>query len=215
MRRFWCFLVLCLWTTGYASASEAPRVIPREIAGYRLGTNISTYGNRIAVESVYTMRLRPYLQETIARVPEGFNSGYVVYGTCEAPGTIVRIKVKYDNDSRSFFDRLLEEFKKQYGAPSQYVGDPFQAYVAWKWTFDASKDEVITMILSHYDGDDEEHTQGNALKLTLKSAMDRESRCYEAQQARERTRERREVRKTRPLELPKDSEAWRRYVPGP
>ncbi|MEJ5348443.1 MAG: hypothetical protein WHS46_07115 [Desulfosoma sp.] len=209
------FVMLCLWTIGYASASEASKVLPREIAGYRLGTNVSAYGNRIGVDSVYTMRLRPYLQEAIAHVPEGFDSGYVVYGTCEAPGTIVRIKVKYENDSRTFFDSLLEEFRKQYGAPSQYVGDPFQAYVAWKWTFDASKDEVITMILSHYDGDDEEHTQGNALKLTLKSSMDRERRCYEARQEGERVRERREGRKTRPLELPKGVEAWRRYVPSP
>lgn len=213
------FVMICLclfsWAVGSGETSWAQPPPPREIAGYRLGTHIRDYGNRIAVDSGYVVRLRPYLREASVSVPEGFASGYVIYGTCDAPGTIVRIKVKYQEDSRDFFDKLLEAVKKRYGSPTQYVGDPFQAYVAWRWSFDISKDERITMIFSHYDGDDEEHTQGNAIKLTLQANMMRESQCYEAQREKERRRERQTPTARRPMELPKDAEAWRRFVPNP
>jgi hypothetical protein len=192
---------------GATASAQNP---PREIAGYRLGSNITVYGGRIASENAYAVRLRPYLKEAAVSVPQGFASGYVVYGVCDAPGIIVRIKVKYEDDGRAFFDRLLEALKKQYGEPSQYVGDPFQAYVAWKWSFNVSKNEKIAMILSHYDGDDEEHTQGNALKLSLTSQIAEESRCYEAQRRKEQTQD--SKGKAR---LPADAEAWRRWLPAP
>lgn len=213
------WLMVCVglffWFFGTEETICAQKLPPREIAGYRLGTHISAYGNRITVDDSYFVRLRPYLREASVSVPEGFASGYVIYGTCDAPGTIVRIKVKYEDDSRDFFDRLLDTIKKEYGAPAQYVGDPFQAYVAWRWSFEISKDERITMILSHYDGDDEEHTQGNAIKLTLQTHVVRESQCYEAQREEARRRERRTSTSRRALELTKDAEAWRRYVPRP
>lgn len=188
---------------------------PREIAGYRLGSNISAYGSRLTQETAYAVRLRPYLKEAAVSVPQGFASGYVVYGVCDAPGTIVRIKVKYEDDSRAFFDRLLEALKKHYGEPSQYVGDPFQAYVAWKWSFNVSKNEKISMILSHYDGDDEEHTQGNALKLSLTTQIDQESRCYETQRRKEKLQAPQGTSQS-PIEARSgDAEAWRRWLPAP
>ncbi|ROR01669.1 hypothetical protein [Desulfosoma caldarium] len=215
MRRVGIYLWLFSWVFSSCGTSWAQPPPPREIAGYRLGTHIQEYGNRIAANRDYVVRLRPYLREAAVSVPEGFQSGYVIYGTCDAPGTIVRIKVKYEEDSRDFFDKLLEAVKSRYGAPTQYVGDPFQAYVAWRWNFDISNDEEITMILSHYDGDDEEHTQGNAIKLTLKSRMMREAQCYRAQQEKERRRGRLPFRTRRPLRFPKAPEAWQRFVPRP
>lgn len=196
-------------------AGGSAQPLPREIAGYRLGTNIKAYEGRITSEGAFTVRLRPYLKEAAVSVPEGFGSGYVVYGACDAPGTIVRVKVKYEDDRRAFFDRLLEALKKQYGVPSQYVGDPFQAYVAWKWVFDVSKDEKISMILSHYDGDDEEHTQGNALKLSLTSQIARESRCYESQRRHEQLGDRKEELKAPSMDPQADTATWRRWVPAP
>lgn len=214
MRPFMTLLTIVLGIVGMwaGAAAQSP---PREIAGYRLGTTITSYGDRIAPEGSFAVRLRPYLREAAVSVPEGFASGYVVYGTCEAPGTIVRIKVKYEDDRRAFFDRLLEALKKRYGTPSQYVGDPFQAYVAWKWTFDVSQTEKITMIVSHYDGDDEEHTQGNALKLSLTSQILQESRCYETQRRGEQAEDRKEKPKGAPDGVPADAEAWLRWLPAP
>lgn len=206
---------LFLWVFALGGTLMAQPSPPREIAGYRLGTHIRDYGGRIAPDGVYAVRLRPYLREAPVSVPEGFASGYVIYGTCDAPGTIVRIKVKYEDDSRVFFDRLLDTIKKEYGAPARYVGDPFQAYVAWRWSFEMTKGERIIMILSHYDGDDEEHTQGNAIKLTLQTHVVRESQCYEAQREEAQRRERRTSTSRRALEHTKDPEAWRRYVPRP
>ncbi len=214
MRSFLTLLTVALGVAGmWAGAGAQPP--PREIAGYRLGTNITSYGDRIAPEGSFAVRLRPYLKEAAVSVPEGFASGYVVYGTCEAPGTIVRIKVKYEDDRRVFFDRLLEALKKNYGPPSEYVGDPFQAYVAWKWAFDVSKTEKITMILSHYDGDDEEHTQGNALKLSLTSQILKESRCHETQRRKEQGRDRKGTPPSPAERTREDSEAWRRWLPIP
>lgn len=212
----WIVTALCALTAilgaGDAVSSPAP---PREIAGYRLGTNISEYGSRVRSETVFTVRLRPYLKEVAVSVPEGFTSGYVVYGDCDTPGAIVRIKVKYQDDRRVFFDKLLDALKKRFGPPDQYIGDPFQAYVAWRWDFDVSTDEKITMIVSHYDGDDEEHTQGNALKLTLNSQMVRESRCDEARAQRKLSPDAQPRARTRRTEVPPDAEAWRRYLPNP
>ena len=208
--------VLAVMGIGFAivaiGATASAQNPPREIAGYRLGSNISAYGDRIGTENAYAVRLRPYLKEAAVSVPEGFASGYVVYGVCAAPGTIVRIKVKYEDEGRAFFDRLLAALKKQYGEPSQYVGDPFQAYVAWKWSFNVSNNEKITMILSHYDGDDEEHTQGNALKLSLTSQIAQESRCHEAQRRKEQIQD--SKGKAR-FPAPVDAEAWRRWLPAP
>lgn len=214
MRSFLTLLTVALGVVGmWAGVAAQPP--PREIAGYRLGTNIKSYGDRIAPEASFAVRLRPYLKEAAVSVPEGFASGYVVYGTCDAPGTIVRIKVKYEDDRRAFFDGLLEALKKRYGLPSEYVGDPFQAYVAWKWVFGVSKAEKITMILSHYDGDDEEHTQGNALKLSLISQILEESRCYEAHRREKQVRDRKGTPKSPPDGTSADSEAWRRWLPMP
>jgi len=59
---------------GATASAQNP---PREIAGYRLGSNITVYGGRIASENAYAVRLRPYLKEAAVSVPQGFASGYV------------------------------------------------------------------------------------------------------------------------------------------
>lgn len=209
MKSVLAFLCVAFGTVGVWTAASAQSP-PREIAGYRLGTNIKAYEGRIAPENAYAVRLRPYLKEAAVSVPQGFASGYIVYGVCDAPGTIVRIKVKYEDDGRAFFDRLLEALKKQYGEPTQYVGDPFQAYVAWKWSFEVADNEKISMILSHYDGDDEEHTQGNALKLSLTSQIARESRCHESQRRKEQLQDPKGTTR-----FPAPADAWRRWLPAP
>jgi len=207
---------VCFWTIVFGAGAVVPAEhAPREIAGYRLGTPVSVYGDRLNSENTFTVRLRPYLKEAPVSVPEGFDSGYVVYGQCDAPGTILRIKVKYEDDRRAFFDRLLDALKKKYGAPKEYVGDPFQAYVAWKWTFGASGNEKITMIVSHYDGDDEEHTQGNALKLTLTSQIAKESQCYEAQRQKQALKERPETARGAAKRAIPEGDLWGRFLPVP
>ncbi|SHF36795.1 hypothetical protein SAMN02745206_01830 [Desulfacinum infernum DSM 9756] len=179
-RLFWILFVLLPALASASARAEAPR----EIAGYRLGQTLGSCYDRVVAGPVYPVRLRPYLKEVPVIVPEGFQSGYIIYGDCADPGAIVRIKVKYAYDGRRFFERLLERFKRKFGDPDEYVGDAFQAYVAWKWSFQEPDGQRISMILSHYGGDDEEHTQGNALKLTLASQIEKERLCYEAQARR-------------------------------
>ncbi len=110
---------------------------------------------------------------------QGFKNGYVVYGTCAEPGRIVKLKFKYEIPERWFFDELLERFKKKFGQPSEWKGDPFQTLIAWKWSLKDSQRNAISMILQHYSGDDEEFSRGNSLRLTIRSFIDQESRCYE------------------------------------
>ncbi|SMC23936.1 hypothetical protein SAMN02746041_01874 [Desulfacinum hydrothermale DSM 13146] len=181
MKRY--LIVLCILHL-MATAVPAWAKAPREIAGYRLGQSLDSCYQRVVAGPVYPVRLRPYLMEVPVVVPQGFHSGYIIYGNCADPGIIARIKVKYANDSRRFFDQLLNRLKQRFGDPDEYKGDAFQAYLAWKWSFEEPDGQRITMILSHYSGDDDEHTQGNALKLTLTTQIAKERRCYEAEEKR-------------------------------
>ncbi len=184
MKRRILVIGLMVWILG--SAAAWAEEVPREIAGYRLGDNIKASSEQeIAVGPIYPVRLRPYLMEMPVVAPEGFLSAYVTYGNCHAPGMIVKIKVKYAYGSRRFFNRLLKAFKRRFGEPSEYVGDVFQAYVAWKWRFRDAKGDRFNMVLSHYSGPEEEYTRGNVLKLTYVSQIEREWRCYEEEQKRQ------------------------------
>ncbi len=150
--------------------------IPHGVAGFTLGQNVAQIKNRLQMETVLPLRYREYLREVeIAALP-GFKSGLIVYGTCAQPGHVVRIKLKYADASRAFYDALLKRVEKRFGKPTAYEGDPFHIVIDWKWSFIDADGNRITMHLSHNNRDTEEKF-GNAIKLTLVSAMKKERQC--------------------------------------
>ncbi len=150
---------------------------PRELAGYTLGEDISRVAAHLAMETALPIRYLECLAEVEINDKPLFKSGLIAYGTCAGPGKIVRIKMKYADGSRRFYDRLLSRFKKQFGDPSEWQGDPFHVVIDWKWSFVDDDGSRISLHLSHNSLDRDEKF-GNAVKLTLASAIDEEIRCY-------------------------------------
>lgn len=167
-------LVLSLVVCGLCDAEA-----PRQIANFRLGTDISQYKDHVQMDTAIALRHSEYLSEVDIKPIEGYKSGYVSYGNCDQPGAIVKIKMKYERDDKEFFDELMERFDKKFGKPAEYKGDAFRACIAWKWAFTDAEKNKIYMVLQHNCQDDEDYTSGNAIKLWMKNRIDSERACYE------------------------------------
>jgi hypothetical protein len=109
---------------------------------------------------------------------KGFVSGSIAFGLCDQPNKIVRIKLKYDDPSRVFFDHLLERFETALGDPDEYKGDPFQTMIVWKWSFDDDIHGKISLILQHNTKNPDEK-YGNAVKLTKTGQIEMERLCMQ------------------------------------
>ena len=132
----------------------------------------------------------------------------IAYATCTAPGQIVRIKLKYEDSSKKFYDKLLKQVKSKFGEPDDYRGDPFHILISWKWSFIDRDSNRISLTLQHNSMDTEEKI-GNAIKLTMTSLIEEDQRCYKvkALDQREKLREREEKAMTPRLT------GWDLYVP--
>jgi hypothetical protein len=167
-------LVLLLFFYGLCGAEA-----PRQIATFRLGTDISQYKDLVQMDTAVVLRHSEYLSETDIKPIEGYKSGYLAYGNCDQPGAVIKIKMKYERDDKEFFDELMERFDKKFGKPAEYKGDAFRACIAWKWAFTDAEKNKIYMVLQHNCQDDEDYTSGNAVKLWMKNRIDSERTCYD------------------------------------
>ena len=159
--------------------SSAPLIaqVPHQIGGFTLGTNIAEYGEKVDLETAIPIRYMTYLKEVEIRNMEGFKSGLICYGTCAVPGQIVRIKLKYADFTKKFYDRLFELFKERFGKPAEWMGDPFKIVIAWKWSFTDKDNNKISLTLQHNTKDAEEKI-GNAVKITALSLIEKEYLCF-------------------------------------
>ena len=151
--------------------------VPRSVAGFTLGQKIANFQDRLQMETALPLRYQEYLREVeIASLP-GFKSGLITYGTCMPSDRIVRIKLKYADASRSFYDALLAQVERRFGKATSYEGDAFHIVIDWKWSFIDADGNRVTLHLSHNSRDTEEKF-GNAIKLTLLSAIEEERQCF-------------------------------------
>jgi hypothetical protein len=151
---------------------------PSQIAGFQLGADISAYKNRVDLTSALPIRYAESISEVQIKQTDLLANGLIAYGTCTAPGKVLRIKLKYADSSREFYDNLLARIQKKYGKPDEWRGDPFHIVIAWKWSFVDKSKNHISLILQHNRQDTDEKI-GNSIKLTLIDAVDRERQCYE------------------------------------
>ena len=156
-------------------------LVPHQVGGFTLDTNIADYRDRVKMESALPIRYNTFLYEVEIKPQEGFKSGRIAYGTCSEPGRIVRIKLKYADSSKQFYETLFKHFKKKFGEPIEYRGDSFQVVIAWKWSFVDKNDNRISLTLMH-NRLDEEEKMGNSVKLTLHNLLEKERRCFEKKQ---------------------------------
>jgi hypothetical protein len=166
-------VALWAWPAGAAEA-------PRSIAGLTLGQPIEDAADRVFMQTSLPVRYMENLREVEIRPVEGFKSGLIAYGTCRRPQVIVRIKLKYADGSRAFYDDLLKRYKARLGNPDEYRGDPFGVFVSWKWSFTDAQGDRISLTLQH-NQDDEEEKLGNAVKLTLLNRLEEDAGCARQQ----------------------------------
>lgn len=147
---------------------EAADNVPREINGIRLGASIEAYE---------FLTYNNYLMEVIINDIGGFRRGEISYGTCDRPGEIVRIKMKYKDSSRKFYNELLSRYRKKFGKPDEFTGDAFGIVLEWKWRFTDSDGNYITLSLQHNLKNIDENI-GNMVKLTMPDRIVAERECF-------------------------------------
>jgi len=183
--------------------------MPRTVAGVTLGQPIRDFADIVVMETALPVRYAENLHEVEMRPIAGFKTGLLWYGTCLKEHPVVRIKLKYADGRRAFFDELFGRFKKAFGEPDEYRGDPFQNVIGWKWAFTDKANNRVSMILQH-NAMDEDEKMGNSLKLTLVNALEEDTRCYQKKTAGQgdKFRHRREGPALKPG-VPE----WDRYLP--
>lgn len=171
-------IAIFLMLSGLVLASSVQAAVPHEIAGFFLGSDISNYGDRVLSQTALPVRYAEFITEVEVRAPAGFKTGIVAYGSCAYPGKILRLKFKYANDTRSFFEELVRRVKARFGQKPEWRGDPFQNVLAWKWSFRDAEGRRIALIVQHNPVDTDERI-GNTVKLTWMDAVEKERSCYE------------------------------------
>jgi hypothetical protein len=191
-----------------AAAEAFAGETPLSVGGFTLGRPIETVAERVIMETALPVRYMENLHEVEIRPAEGFKSGLIAFGTCRQPASIVRIKLKYEDGGLEFFEELLGRFKKNYGEPSEYMGDPFRVFISWKWSFKDSGGNRVSLTLQH-NNQDEDEKMGNAVKLTLHNQLEDDARCF-----KENRLDRREALRHRGAPSGKGrAPAWDLFVP--
>ena len=162
-----------LWTANVCPAAD----VPKQVAVFKLNTDITDIKDYVIMETALPTRYMENIKEVEIKPIEGFKTGLIAYATCVAPGRIARIKLKYDDSSKDFFDKLLAKIKEKYGEPDEYRGDPFHIVISWKWSFVDKDGNRISLTLQHNAMDSEEKL-GNAIKLTMTNLIEDDERCY-------------------------------------
>ncbi|MFH1152772.1 MAG: hypothetical protein V1793_03055 [Pseudomonadota bacterium] len=196
------FLLGAILLTGGSGFADTG---PLTLGGFTLGKDISNYISFIDEGSFRKVRYSEYIGEAEIKSVPGFVSGSIAFGLCDQPKKIVRIKLKYDDPTREFFDQLLKRVEASFGEPQEYKGDPFQAMIAWKWSFETMTHGNISLILQHNTKNPDEKF-GNAVKLTLTGQIELERMCMQKKSQENPGGE--------TDEPPMTEEAmWKRYVP--
>jgi hypothetical protein len=188
MKNKWVFglALLLLFAPGIARAEA-----PHQVGGFALGQNIEEYKDQVIMDTALPVRYSENLEEVEIKFTQGFKSGLITYGTCAKPGQIVKIKLKYADSSKEFYQNLLKRYKKRFGDPDEYRGDSFGIVKAWKWSFVDKQNQRISLTLQHNSMDTEEK-KGNAVKITNTTLIEEDWLCYKRMQLdhRERLRQR-------------------------
>lgn len=163
--KFFAFLIILLCIAPlHALAFHAPL----EVAGIKLGSDIADYPN---------VEYSNYLKDVVVTDWHGFRKGYISYGACESPGTIIKLRMKYEDSSKKFFDTLLKRYKKKFGSPTEWKGDSFGIKHVWKWKLKDEEGNTVNLILQHNHMDPNENV-GNVVKLYYPELEELERLCF-------------------------------------
>ena len=162
-------IVLLLPVTGFAET-------PHQLAGFVLGDQFSKYQDLVDMQTKMPLRRSKSIDEFEVRDLKGFKYGLIWVGNCTVPNRIVSLRMKYADSSKQFYEELLERYKRRFGDPSEWRGDPFHIVISWKWSFIDDQKNRISMILEH-NMRAEDETVGNTVKLTMWNLIEEERIC--------------------------------------
>jgi len=171
---------LCLLATAAAVRAADP---PATLAGIGLGDEAKQHHKRIRLNKPRPMEAAPWLQRLPVTGDKYFTGGYVLVGTCAAPGRVVRIKLRYRDTSVDFFRKLAGDMLGSYGDPAEYKGDFEGRTMGNKWSFTDSSTRPVSLILQHTEGEDPELGTGTTIKLTNWGLLEAERACYQERHA--------------------------------
>ena len=181
---------------------------PHKVGPFVLDRNISDFKDYVIMETALPIRHMENIEEVEIKSIEGFKSGLIAFATCVAPGHIVRIKLKYIDSSKKFYEELVRRVKKSFGKPDEYRGDPFHIVIGWKWSFIDKNNNQISLILQHNTMDAEE-SKGNTAKLTMWNLIDKDRLCYKEKELDQRER----LRQRKWEVMVPNLKGWDRFVP--
>ena len=99
-------LAACAAFLGIAGISLADDV-PSQVAVFKLNSNIADVKDYVIMETALPIRYMENIEEVEIKPIEGLKSGLIAYATCSAPGHIVRIKLKYKDSSKKFYENNI------------------------------------------------------------------------------------------------------------
>lgn len=199
-------LMLLFYTGGPAYAAQS--IIPHQVGGFELGAPIEKFKDQIIPASRMNVRHQEYLYEVEIKPKKEFKSGLIAVANCADSGKVVRIKLKYADAGKDFFEELLKRYKARFGPPVEYQGDPFHILIVWKWRFIDADQNQINLMLQH-NLQDEDEKIGNAVKMTLKNQVEKERSCFLEKERRKAKSNPIPDKKTRPTLIPD----WELLIP--
>jgi hypothetical protein len=192
-------MITLLLNSGFAAE------VPHELAGFVLGGELRDFKDMLKPDTILPIRYFETLKEAEAKDIEGFKTGLITFGTCTEPWRIVRLKFKYANSSKKFYNQLLKRFKERFGEPGEWRGDPFHIVLAWKWSFIDTKNNSISLVLQHNTKDQEEK-MGTIVKMTMWNLIEKENQCYESKHVETVKKASKSTRKSKRID-------WNRFIP--
>ena len=137
---------------------------PVTLGGFSLGSQIDSYTCPMSTN---------YLKIKVVDMENGFRKGILYYGTYKYPGQILKMKLKYEDKSKRFFDNLEKRLTKRYGKPDTWAGDAFQLQTIWKWHFTDSSGKAVSMAIE-FNSKDVELSMGTVIKLSYPTLIEEE-----------------------------------------
>ena len=198
------WLVIILLTISGTSFAGTPH----KLGPFILGKDIADFSEFVQMDTSLPIRHMESIQEVEIKPIKGFKSGLIAYCTCAAPNRVVRIKLKYRDGSKAFYDNLKKRIDRRFGKCDEYRGDPFHIVVGWKWSF-VDKDNNKISLLLHHNSRDTDEKMGNSIKITMTNLLESDLECLKDKQRMEQTGK----SASRPEEIELEQTGWDRFVP--
>ncbi len=170
MKKILFFSLLLVQSISYAQT-------PTGVGGFVLNTDVKQYKSELKAKTTLPIRFMEGISEVEIQQRPGFKSGYIAYGNCAAPGKVVRIKLKYKDSSKNYYEELLEAYRDKFGKP-KWLGDPFHVISTWKWSFKDGNNQVEIFLQHNLSNKDEK--LGNSVKVTMLNMLIDELECFRA-----------------------------------